>query len=104
LQDLSSLGRYAESAMLIMVSLAGGPKHGYAGMEDVLDLTGVRIGPGTLYAALARMERQGLIESLPAEARRRPYQLTAEGERLLRAQLETLNALTAVGLTRLAPA
>ena len=37
--------------MLILISLADGPKHGYAMIEDILSVAGVRLGPGTLYGA-----------------------------------------------------
>src|SRR6266536_1133118 len=64
--DLSSLGRFAEPSLLILSSLAGGPKHGYAITKDVEEWGGSTLGPGTLYAALARLEKLGLIEALPA--------------------------------------
>jgi DNA-binding PadR family transcriptional regulator len=62
---------------------------------------GTRIGPGTLYGALARLERRGLIEALPAEDRRRPYRLTGLGADLLRDQLTAVGAFAAAGLRRL---
>ena len=98
------LGRYAEPALLILVSLADGAKHGYAVMEDVVNQFGVRLGPGTLYAALARLEARGLIEPLPSEDRRRPYRLTEAGTAALRRQLDSLQEVAAVGLRRLASA
>src|SRR6266536_3510675 len=84
---LSSLGRFAEPSLLILSSLAGGPKHGYAITKDVEEWGGATLGPGTLYAALARLEKLGLIEALPAEERRRPYRLTGVGAAALRAEL-----------------
>ena len=99
--DLGDLGRFAEPSLLILVSLSGEPKHGYAIMADVEELSGSPLGPGTLYAALARLEARGVIEALPAEDRRRPYRLTGLGERTLRAQLEGLDAFVRTGLTRL---
>ena len=64
---IPDLGRFAEPALLILVSLSDGPKHGYAIMTDVEAGTGRPLGPGTLYAALARLEERGLIEALRAE-------------------------------------
>ncbi len=95
------LGRFAEPALYILVSLSGGPKHGYAIMTDVEALTGSPMGPGTLYGALARLERRGLIEPLEAVDRRRPYRLTGLGETTVRAQLERLKGLARTGLDRL---
>src|SRR5262245_65426874 len=100
--DLSSLGRFAEPSLLILSSLAGGSKHGYAITKDVEELGGPTLRPGTLYAALARLERLGLIEALPSEARRRPYRLTGVGAAALRAELLRLERLSQVGLKRLA--
>lgn len=88
--------------MLVLTSLAGGPKHGYAITQDVRELADVRLGPGTLYGALARLEERGLIESLPAEDRRRPYRLTAQGATALRAELGRLDGVVHTGLSRLA--
>ncbi len=99
---LPGLGRYVQPALLILVSLADGAKHGYAIMEDLVNQFGVRLGAGTLYAALARLERRGLIEPLPSEDRRRPYRLTEAGTVALRRQLDSLQEVAAVGLRRLA--
>ena len=101
---LTDLGRFSEPAVLILSSLAGGPKHGYAIEKDVEQFSGVRLEPGTLYGALARLESRGWIEPLPAEDRRRPYRLTGLGARVLQEQLERVEKITAVGLKRLAGA
>ena len=95
------LGRFAEPALLIMVSLAEAPKHGYAIMTDVNGFASNPIGPGTLYAALARLERRGLIEPMGPEDRRRPYRLTAAGSRALAAHLAEMGRLVRVGHARL---
>ena len=60
--DLAALGRFSEPGLLILVSLSGGPKHGYAIMEDIAELRGVRLGPGTLYGTLKRLLESGLVE------------------------------------------
>jgi DNA-binding PadR family transcriptional regulator len=95
------LGRFAEPSLYILVSLSDGPKHGYAIMSDVETITGSPLGPGTLYGALARLERRGLIEPLEAVDRRRPYRLTGLGEATVRAQLERLRGFARTGLDRL---
>jgi DNA-binding PadR family transcriptional regulator len=95
------LGRFAEPSLYILVSLASGPKHGYAIMTDVQEISGTPMGPGTLYGALARLERRGLIEALEPEDRRRPYRLTALGATTLEAQLRSLDGFVATGLARI---
>lgn len=99
---LNDLGRFAEPALLILVALADGPKHGYAIMTEAEAISGSPLGPGTLYAALGRLERRGLIEPLPAEERRRPYRLTGAGATTLEEQLKVLERFARTGLTRLA--
>ena len=99
--NLSDFGRFSDPALLILSSLADGPKHGYGMMNDIETMSGIRLGPGTLYGALTRLEKAGLIKSLPAENRRRPYQLTAKGAAALREQLSLLERLAATGLKRL---
>jgi DNA-binding PadR family transcriptional regulator len=98
---LGELGRFAEPAMYILVSLSDAPKHGYAIMTDVEAFSGAAMGPGTLYGALARLERRGLIEALEPDDRRRPYRLTALGATTLQAQLIQLNSFVRTGLARL---
>ncbi len=98
---IPELGRFAEPALLILVSLSDGPKHGYAIMTDVEEATGRPLGPGTLYAALGRLEERGLIRALEKVDRRRPYELTAAGATVLREQLTVLGSFAAMGLARL---
>ena len=100
--NLSDFGRFSDPALLILSSLADGPKHGYGMMADIETMTGMRLGPGTLYGALARLEKSGLIQAIPAQDRRRPYRLTAIGIAALREQLSLLQKLAATGLKRLA--
>ncbi|MEW5990186.1 MAG: PadR family transcriptional regulator [Chloroflexota bacterium] len=98
---LLDLGRFAEPALLILVSLSDGPKHGYLIMADIEAGTGRPLGPGTLYAALTRLEERGLIEPLAPVDRRRPYRLTGQGETVLAEQLRDLAAFAQLGLQRL---
>jgi DNA-binding PadR family transcriptional regulator len=94
-------GHYSDPPLLVLASLAGGPKHGHAMVEDIVRLCGTRLGPGTLYGAIARLEQQGWIEPLRAEERRQPYRITAEGVRVLRAKLSILQQFSKAGLRRL---
>jgi DNA-binding PadR family transcriptional regulator len=94
-------GQPPEPGLLILTSLAGGPKHGYAMVEDIERLAGVHLGPGTLYGALARLESHGLIAALPDEDRRRPYRLTDLGRDVLAERLASIQDLAEAGLRRL---
>ncbi len=99
---LETLGRSSGPASLILSSLADGPKHGYALTKDIESFAGVRLAPGTLYEALARLEAHGMIEALESHDRRRPYQLTAAGAVALSTYLEAQRRVADVGLGRLA--
>jgi len=100
--SLDDLGRFSEPALLVLVSLAEGPKHGYQMMLDIERLAGQRLGAGTLYGAIARLEESGWIGALPSDDRRRPYKLTSAGQRVLRARLGNLRAIIRTGEARLA--
>jgi DNA-binding PadR family transcriptional regulator len=90
-----------DRAVLVLTSLAEGSKHGYALIKDIEEFSGVTLGPGTLYGALARLEREGLARPLPAQARRHPYEITEEGRQRLTAHLERSAQIARVGLTRI---
>jgi DNA-binding PadR family transcriptional regulator len=94
----------SDRCLLVLTSLADGPKHGYALIQDVEEFAGVRLGPGTLYGCLSKLEEAGLIEPLPAQARRHPYRITATGLEILRRQLEGSSRIAAIGLGRIAAA
>jgi len=100
-RGIPEFGRFAEPSLYILLSLSEGPKHGYAIMTDVEAVSGAPLGPGTLYGALARLEKRGLIEALEPEERRRPYRLTGLGSSTLRAQLESMQGFTETALQRL---
>lgn len=94
---------WTDPGLLVMTSLAEESRHGYAIIQDVEATTGVRLGPGTLYGALSRLEERGLIEPLPDEdPRRRPYRLTARGSAVLAARLEDMQHFATLGRRRLA--
>ncbi|TWP35001.1 PadR family transcriptional regulator [Leekyejoonella antrihumi] len=92
---------WSDPALLILGSLVSGPKHGYAIVQDTEDAVGITLGPGTLYAALARLEQRGHVRALPEEDRRRPYEITAAGSALLAQRLEAMRAFAVRGLTQL---
>ena len=99
---LAGFGHYSGPATLILASLADGAKHGYALTKDIESFAGVRLAPGTLYEALARLQAQGLIEPVESHDRRRPYRLTAVGAQALRAHLAAQRSVADLGLRRLA--
>ena len=87
--------------VLILASLAAGQKHGYAMMEDIHQFAGVRLGPGTLYGAITRLEERGWIQPVESEDRRRPYRITAAGRRYLEEQMTSLGQVVKTALQRL---
>ena len=90
--------------LLVLASLADGEKHGYAMMEDIERFAGVRLGPGTLYGAITRLEERGWIRGLDAEDRRRPYRLTGAGREYLEEQVTAMNRIVKTARERLKPA
>jgi DNA-binding PadR family transcriptional regulator len=97
----SARRRANDPPLLILISLAAGPKHGHALSKDIEAFAGVRLGPGTLYGAITRLERQGLIEPMEALDRRRPYRITAAGSRVLAEAVGDLGRIAAAGAARL---
>jgi DNA-binding PadR family transcriptional regulator len=91
----------SDPTLLVLASLADGDKHGYAMIGDIQDFAGVRLGPGTLYGAITRLEESGWIRPMESEDRRRPYRLTAEGRRQLRERLAILEQIVKTGWRRL---
>jgi DNA-binding PadR family transcriptional regulator len=87
--------------LLILTSLSSGPKHGHALLLDIESFSGARLGPGSLYGAITRLEQRGLIEALGSEDRRRPYRLTAAGSESLSAALADLRRIVNEGTARL---
>jgi len=83
----------------ILIALADGEAHGYAIMQEVAEKSGgaVRMGPGTLYGAVNRLLKDGLIEESEErpdpemdDTRRRYYRLTDFGGRVLAAETKRM--------------
>ena len=92
----------SDPVLLVLSSLAEGDKHGYAMMEDIERFAQVRLGPGTLYGAITRLEQRGWIKPVASkDDRRQPYRITAAGREHLASQLENLNRVVKAGLSRL---
>ena len=98
------LGRFADPSLLVLTSLADGPKHGYAIMTDVAAFSSVNMEPGTLYGALSRLERRGWVRPLATQERRRPYEITAAGQEVLAEQVKTMQQIVQVARLRTAMA
>ena len=91
----------SDPTLLVLASLAGGDKHGYAIMEDIVAFAQVRLGPGTLYGAITRMEERGLIAAVESTDRRQPYRITPQGRRQLSEAVASMDRITATASERL---
>jgi DNA-binding PadR family transcriptional regulator len=91
----------SDPTILILASLADGDKHGYAIMEDIQVFAGIRLGPGTLYGAICRLEERGWIRAVKSESRKQPYRITAEGSQRLKQQLTTMGRVVQTGNRRM---
>lgn len=91
----------SDPTILVLSSLADGDKHGYAMMEDIQSFAGVRLGPGTLYGAITRLEQRGWIRPVASKDRRQPYSITPTGRVFLEQQLTGLQQVVKTGLARL---
>lgn len=103
-QAVDGLGRFGDPGVMVLMALSDGPKHGYAIAAEVEQLTGLKLGPGTLYGSLTKLTERGLIAALPVEDRRRPYEITTAGRTALAAALDTWSRVVETGRTRLASA
>ena len=97
-----------DAQMLVLTALAGRPLHGYAINAAIEELTGTRLGPGSLYGALARLEGRKLIEptAAPSETRdrHRTVRITQAGRDALRSELEQMTRVAQAGLRALGAA
>lgn len=95
-----------EPVLLILVSLAETPRHGYALLKDIESLSRgrVRLSTGTLYGALRRLLEDGWIERFEQEDTARDkqaYRLTSAGRAQLEGELERMKQLTRAASARL---
>jgi DNA-binding PadR family transcriptional regulator len=95
------LRRTNDPPLLILTSLAEGPKHGHALVKDIEHIAGVRLGPGALYGAITRLDERGLIEPLDSDDRRRPYRITPAGREALGEAVADMRRLADAGARRL---
>lgn len=100
-ESVRGVRRSNEPPLLILMSLAGGAKHGHALAKDIEEFAGVSLSPGALYGAITRLEERGMIEALPSPDRRRPYQITPRGSAALAEAVAEMRQLADVGAARL---
>jgi DNA-binding PadR family transcriptional regulator len=91
----------SDPTLLVLASLADGDKHGYAMMEDIERFANIRLGPGTLYGAITRMEQRGWIRPVASQDRRQPYCITGAGRAYLEEQLASLDRVLKTAMRRL---
>ncbi len=94
-------GPATDPELLILASLASGPKHGYGIMLDIRQFADVTIGPGTLYTAITRLVERKLVAPVAEANRQRPYRITPAGTALLQKQLNDMRRVASLGLRRL---
>jgi DNA-binding PadR family transcriptional regulator len=91
----------SDPTLLVLASLAESDKHGYAMMVDIQEFSGLRLGPGTLYGAITRLEERGWIRPVATDDRRQPYTITAAGRHYLEEQTTTLEKVVRTATRRL---
>jgi DNA-binding PadR family transcriptional regulator len=101
IQRPTGLRRPNDPPVLILTSLAAGPKHGHALAKDIEGFAGVALGPGALYGAITRLEERALIEPFGEDDRRRPYRITAAGSAALADAVRDMRRIADVGAARL---
>jgi len=105
-QDEGEAKALTEPVLLILASLAAGPRHGYALMKDIESLSNgrVRMSTGTLYGALRRLLEDQWIERFDQEdtsREKQAYRLTMTGRRQLECEVERMKQLTRAASARL---
>ena len=91
----------------ILLSLADGPRHGYAVMQAAAESSGIEMGPGTVYGSIRRLEEAGWVREVEAperagdeDRRRRYYDMTEEGRAALGAEASRLTRVTSLASVR----
>ena len=84
----------SETAFYLLLSLSE-VRHGYGIMQHVEELTNrrIRLGAGTVYGTLSRMEKDGLIRAVAEVERRKLFQITPGGVELLKAEAARIREL-----------
>jgi DNA-binding PadR family transcriptional regulator len=104
--DATETRPLSEPVLLILMSLADKPRHGYALLKEIESLSQgrVQLSTGTLYGALRRLLEERRIERFEQEdtsREKQAYRLTAVGRRQLELELDRMRHLTRAGTARL---
>src|SRR5215217_8043400 len=104
--NITEIKPLTEPVLLILLSLANKPRHGYVLMKDIEVLSNgrVRLSTGTLYGALRRLLEDGWIERFDQEdtsREKQAYRLTPAGRKQMRAELNRMREITRAAATRL---
>ncbi|WP_077619595.1 PadR family transcriptional regulator [Bacillus sinesaloumensis] len=86
-------GPMTEAMYYVLLALMH-PNHGYQLMQAITQVSNgrVKMGPGTLYGVLSRMQKDGLISLAEDDGRRKTYEITADGEQALRMEYRRLKS------------
>ncbi|MBB4826985.1 DNA-binding PadR family transcriptional regulator [Sporosarcina luteola] len=98
---MAKKSKFLEPSLFILISLAEKNRHGYGIMEDIEKTYDIKLGPGTLYGAISRLEKAGYINVMESQDRKKPYNLTKEGQLYLTEQIRDIQKVTSIGLKRL---
>ncbi len=95
---MEKTGPLQPATFLVLLALTGGDRHGYRIMQDVRKLDpAFELGPATLYTTIQRLLEGGWIKEVSGpesgERRRRYYRITGEGNAVLRAELQRMEAM-----------
>jgi DNA-binding PadR family transcriptional regulator len=104
--DVSENKPLTEPVFLILASLAEEPRHGYALLQDIREMSSDRVvlSTGTLYGALRRLLDERWIErfaQLDTSRDKQAYRLTAEGKQALQTEVNRMKHLTRLAASRL---
>ncbi|HWJ47233.1 MAG TPA: helix-turn-helix transcriptional regulator [Candidatus Udaeobacter sp.] len=107
LKDIMESLPLTEPVLLILLSLAGQPQHGYSILKDVERMSNGRVvlSTGTLYGALRRLLDDDWIERFEEEDSsrgRQAYRLTAHGRRNLQMEIDRMKHITRLATLRVA--
>ncbi len=88
--SLEPLGRFSQPTLIVLAVLIAGDNHGYGIMQELERQAGIRVGAGTLYGTLGKLEQDGFTRQVGSNGRRTVYAVTAKGRKAFSAQTRDL--------------